>query len=110
LALPGIVAVAQAGSVLAGFAEISVRSDHVEGTSSAPVPYLEGWYVRQQYRGKGIGRGLLKFVEEWAVACGFRELASDAELWNEHSIRLHAQLGFSEVGRTVHFVKSLGEW
>jgi aminoglycoside 6'-N-acetyltransferase I len=41
----GVVALANVDGELAGFAEVSIRRDHVEGTSTAPVPYLEGWYV-----------------------------------------------------------------
>ena len=84
-----------------------MRSDHVEGTASSPVPYLEGWYVRAAYRGHGVGRALLSFIEQWAVSRGYAELASDAELQNDHGIRLHAMLGFREAGRSVHFVKIL---
>jgi aminoglycoside 6'-N-acetyltransferase I len=103
----GVVAVADQSGELVGFAEVSIRGDHVEGTRFAPVPYLEGWYVKPGYRGKGIGRALVTFVEHWAVAHGFQEIASDAEIDNAQSVQLHVQLGFSEVGRTVHFVKQL---
>lgn len=90
-----------------GFAEASIRGDQVEGTSATPVPYLEGWYVDENFRGKGIGEALLRFVEEWAIRHGYRELASDAEVENEESIRLHGKFGFTEVSRTVHFVRRL---
>jgi aminoglycoside 6'-N-acetyltransferase I len=91
-----------------GFAEVSIRNDHVEGTSSAPVPYLEGWYVVPGCRGQGVGRALVDAVAAWALKEGFTELASDAELSNEGSIRAHQRLGFREAGRTVHFVRRLG--
>jgi aminoglycoside 6'-N-acetyltransferase I len=101
----GVVLVAEETGTLVGFAEVSIRHEHVEGTRAAPVPYLEGWYVRRSHRGKGIGRALLKAAERWAVARGFEEMASDTEIENKPSVRLHAKAGFSEVGRTVHFVK-----
>jgi aminoglycoside 6'-N-acetyltransferase I len=50
---------------------------------------------------------LISFVEQWAISSGFSELASDVALQNSHSIALHATLGFREVGRSVHFVKTL---
>ena len=109
LASEAVVALAKVDGELAGFAEVSIRRDHVDGTSVSPVPYLEGWYVEERYRGKGVGRALIGFVELWARQRGFVELASDAEIWNEESIRLHGRLGFREVGRTVHFVKGIGE-
>lgn len=104
---PWDVALAFVDDELAGFAEVSVRSDHVEGTVCSPVPYLEGWYVRPIHRGRGVGRALISFVEQWAISSGFSELASDVALQNSHSIALHATLGFREVGRSVHFVKTL---
>jgi aminoglycoside 6'-N-acetyltransferase I len=103
----GIVALARVGVEVVGMAEVSIRHDHVEGTTAAPVPYLEGWFVAEEYRNRGVGRQLLKFVDDWAVHNGYAELASDAELDNALSIELHGRLGFREVGRSVHFVKTL---
>lgn len=108
LATEGVVALAKIGNEIVGFAEISLRRDHVDGTSISPVPYLEGWYVAEPFRSQGVGRALIRFVEDWSRHHGFSELASDAELCNDESIRLHSLLGFREVGRTVHFVKTLG--
>jgi len=102
-----LVAVACKDAELIGFAEMSIRADHVEGTSKVPVPYLEGWYVATAHRGCGVGRALLAFLEQAATGRGFTEIASDAEIANLSSIRLHKELGFREVGRSVHFVKPL---
>lgn len=92
---------------LVGFVEVSIRHEHVEGVATSPVPYLEGWYVDAPHRGMGIGKALIVAVEKWANGRGFRELASDAELENTSSQRAHQSLGFREVGRGVHYVKSL---
>jgi aminoglycoside 6'-N-acetyltransferase I len=103
----GTVALAFVGDQLVGFAELSIRADQVDGTENSPVPYLEGWYVVPAYQGRGLGRSLLSFVEKWAVARGYGELASDAELRNRRGIQLHRRLGFREVSKTAHFVKRL---
>jgi len=104
----GIVLVAELSpSALVGFAEVSIRNDHVEGTANSPVPYLEGWYVELNYRGKGVGKALVRAVEEYALEKGFTELASDAEIGNKTGIEIHKGIGFREVGRSVHFIKSL---
>lgn len=103
----GVVAIAWEGNRAIGMVELSIRNDHVEGTSVAPVPYLEGWFVEKDRRGIGVGRALLKFAEDWSRNRGFPEIASDAEFKNDQSIRLHGELGFREVGRSVHFVKRL---
>ena len=34
-----------------GFAQCTLRNDYVEGSSSSPVGYLEGIYVKDEYRG-----------------------------------------------------------
>jgi aminoglycoside 6'-N-acetyltransferase I len=94
-------------SRLLGFAEVSLRHDHVDGASISPVPYLEGWFVEPGFRGRGVGRALIAAVEQWAIAKGFTELASDAELSNTRSIELHARLGFAEVERNVTCLKKL---
>ena len=104
----GVVLLAEdSDGQVVGFAEVSIRRDHVEGTSSAPVPYLEGWYVIPSHRRQGIGRALIKSAESWALEAGFSELASDAESDNHDGIRAHRDLGFREVGRSVHFVRPL---
>jgi aminoglycoside 6'-N-acetyltransferase I len=105
----GIVALAEVNGEIVGFAEASIRDDHVEGTSITPVPYLEGWFVSKDFRRIGIGKALLAFIEAWALKQGFRELASDAEVDNLPAIQTHRRRGFEETGRTVHFVKRLGE-
>ena len=92
---------------LIGFVEVSLRADHVDGASISPVPYLEGWFVDEPYRKRGVGRALLAAVEQWAVSQGYTELASDAEIENPSSLRLHQSVGFHEVGRNVHFLKPL---
>jgi aminoglycoside 6'-N-acetyltransferase I len=104
----GIVLLAEdSDGQVVGFVEVSIRRDHVEGTSVAPVPYLEGWYVAPSHRRQGIGRALIKSAESWALEAGFSELASDAESDNPDGIRAHQDLGFREVGRSVHFIRHL---
>jgi aminoglycoside 6'-N-acetyltransferase I len=104
----GVVFVAedQQGALI-GFAEVSLRRDHVDGATISPVPYLEGWFVEESVRKQGIGRALIDAVEKWAIERGYPELASDAEIENTLSIRLHKLLGFSEIDRNVSFLKRL---
>jgi len=92
---------------LIGFAEVSLRHDHVDGASISPVPYLEGWFVDRAFRKQGLGRKLMSAVEQWATSHGYSELASDAETQNLLSIRLHKRLGFCEIDRNVTFLKVL---
>jgi aminoglycoside 6'-N-acetyltransferase I len=92
---------------LGGFIELNVRN-HAEGSQSIKVPYVEGWYVDIDLRGRGVGKQLMKAAEMWAIENGFEELASDAEIENSDSIAAHQALGFEEVERIVCFIKKLG--
>lgn len=95
------------GSIVA-FVEVSTR-DYVEGCRSAPVGYMEGIYVRPEYRKKGIGTQLVRAAERWAARRGCREMGSDAEIDNAESISFHLALGFREMDRLVMFLKEIGE-
>lgn len=88
------------------FAEVSLR-DYAEGCASNPVGYLEGWFVRAQARGRGVGRALIRAAEDWARSRGCAEFASDAETTNPDGIAAHRALGFTEVCRIVCFRKAL---
>ena len=79
----------------------------MEGTQSSPVGYLEGIYVREAYRGKGLARALLSSCEAWAAEMGCVEFASDCELDNKGSIAFHLGAGFVEANRSVCFTKRL---
>ncbi len=97
----------ESGTAL-GFAEASIRTDYVNGTSSSPVAFLEGLYVRPASRGQGIARQLVAGIQQWAEDMGCTELASDALLDNQESHAMHAALGFAETERVVYFLKPLG--
>jgi aminoglycoside 6'-N-acetyltransferase I len=71
------------------------------------VGYIEGWYVSEDYRGRGIGKNLLAKAEEWARSHKCVEMASDALIDNQLSQRVHEALGYEVVDRCVHYRKSL---
>lgn len=89
-----------------GFVEITIRA-FSDGCDSMPVPHVEGWYVEESVRGRGVGRALMRAAEDWARARGFTELASDSELDNPAAQSAHAHCGFEEVDRIVKFRKVL---
>ncbi len=102
-----LVAVADVGDgQLAGFLEASIRS-HVEDCNTENVGYLEGWFVQENYRQLGIGGRMVGLAEQWARQKGCTEMASDAEIDNEISLRAHTQLGYAETSRLVHLKKQL---
>lgn len=90
-----------------GFAQCQLRHDYVEGTDSSPVGYLEGIFVQEEYRGRGIAKQLLKACENWAGGMGCTEFASDCELTNSGSFKFHMSMGFEEANRIICFTKKL---
>ena len=90
-----------------GFAQCGLRHDYVEGTECSPVGYLEGIYVAETCRGRGIAKSLLNACENWAREQGCTEFASDCELGNSASLRFHLNVGFQEANRIICFTKKL---
>ena len=102
-----VVLVAERGDGrLAGFAEVGTRP-YADGCETSPVAYLEGWYVDEDVRRRGVGAALVAAAEHWARERGLRELASDALLDNVTSHGAHEAVGFTEVERAVRYRKAL---
>lgn len=90
-----------------GFAQCQLRHDYVEGTHTSPVGYLEGVFVKEEYRHKGYAKELLSECEKWAKEKGCTEFASDCELENRGSLQFHMAMGFREENRIICFTKEL---
>ena len=90
-----------------GFAQCQLRHDYVEGTQASPVGYLEGVFVREEFRRRGYAGELLRACERWAADKGCREFASDCELDNEDSRRFHMAMAFCEANPIICFTKEL---
>lgn len=85
-----------------GLVELSSRNI-VDGCLSSPVAYLEGLYLKSEYRGKGWGKEVIKIVLDWCRAEGFSELATDTELTNIDAQGFYQAVGFEETDRVVEF-------
>lgn len=90
-----------------GFAQCQLRYDYVEGSETSPVGYLEGIFVKPEYRNKSYGRELLTECELWAKDNGCREFASDCEINNKNSFQFHKAMNFTEANRIICFIKKL---
>lgn len=102
--MTALVAVAEGR--LIGFVEANIRL-YADGCETRNVGYIEGWFVREEYRRQSVGAALVRAAEEWARAKGCREMASDCHEENEVSIRAHGALGYEQKERLVHFGKTL---
>jgi aminoglycoside 6'-N-acetyltransferase I len=99
------LAVDDSGEVL-GFVEVSTR-EYVDGCKTSPVGYLEGLFVRPEYRKQGIGVQLVRACESWAKRRGCIEMGSDVWIGHSESIAFHEALGFRETERQVVFLKAI---
>ena len=90
-----------------GFAQCQLRYDYVEGTETTPVGYLEGIFVKKDYRNKGIAKELLAECEAWAKSNGCQEFGSDCEIDNVDSLMFHKAVNFTEANRILCFTKQL---
>ncbi len=101
-----LVAETDAGELI-GFLEVGLRS-HADGCDArVPVGFVEGWFVSERHRSKGVGAKLLAAAEDWARGRGCIEMASDTWLDNDNSQRVHEALGFEVVDRCIHYRKAL---
>lgn len=98
---------ANEAGVPVGFAQCQLRHDYVEGTRTSPVGYLEGIFVRPEFRHRGLAKQLLEACESWAKEKGCMEFASDCELGNDASLNFHLRMGFTEANRIICFTKTL---
>lgn len=98
--------VAEECSEIIGFMELNIRN-FAEGSRNPRLPYVEAWYIKPKYQGKGYGKQLMAKAEQWAISQGYSELASDTEINNHRSISMHKHLGFIETERIVCFLKRL---
>ena len=68
------------GNEAIGFAQCQLRYDYVEGISSSPVGYLEGLFVKEEFRKQGFARKLVNACETWTKNKGCREFASNSSV------------------------------
>jgi aminoglycoside 6'-N-acetyltransferase I len=100
-----LVAEAMDGAAI-GFAEIALRK-YANGCESQPVPFLEGVWVKPEFRRRGVGARLIARAEAFMAARGFRELGSDTPIDNVTSQSAHRAWGFCETERVIYFRKLL---
>lgn len=88
-----------------GFIEVSIRS-YAEGCQSNSVGYVEGIFVKEESRRRGVSKRLFQVGEEWALGQGCFEMASDCEITNKESVLAHQKANFIEVERSIHLKKT----
>ena len=85
-----------------GLVELSSRNV-VDNCLTSPVAYLEGFYLREAFRGKGLGRKAMQLIFSWCKENAFQELATDTELTNAKAQKFYKNNGFQETERIVEY-------
>jgi L-amino acid N-acyltransferase len=67
-------------------------------------------YVKDGWRGKGLGGLLLDALIERARCCGHHSMIARIVADNEASLRLHERHGFARVGLEREVAFKLGRW
>src|SRR5580700_10890021 len=62
--------------------------------------FVDEFYLREQYRGRGWGKKTMEFVEDAARAAGIRTLHLEVVRGNEGALALYRTLGFREHAST----------
>lgn len=92
---------------LIGFIQISIRTDYVNGSTTSPVGFIEGIFVDENYRKKGIARKLVDRAVSYFKNEGIKEIASDVLIDNIDSQNFHKSIGFEEIERVVCYIKRI---
>ncbi|MFQ3294702.1 MAG: ribosomal protein S18 acetylase RimI-like enzyme [Halobacteriales archaeon] len=86
--------VAVASGELAGYVEGEYR-DPPPVFAREPEVYVEGVYVRPDYRREGLAENLMDRIEKWAVERECQRVSLDVNVANETAKKLYEDRGYS---------------
>jgi len=87
----GCIKVAEDGGRIVGMVSAQLVISTAEG---APSAWVEDMVVRDEYRGKGVGRALLDSLLEWAKSKGATRAQLLVDLDNEPALGYYQHLGW----------------
>ena len=70
---------------------------------AVPGIFLEDLFVLKEYRGKGIGKSMLKTVAEIAVSKGYGRVEWNCLDWNKSSIDFYLSLGAEQLNEWTEY-------
>jgi phosphinothricin acetyltransferase len=92
--------------VVVGFASVSKWSERPAYGRTV----IASEYIRQDYRGQGIGKALLVALLEAAYAAGYHTVMGNVYAGNEVSRRMVESIGFRTVGLLKEVGYKFDEW
>jgi aminoglycoside 6'-N-acetyltransferase I len=90
-----------------GFLEAAIRA-YANGCTRQPVLFVEGAWVREDRRRRGVGKALLDALLHFARERGFEEICTDSDIGNTGAHAAFEALGFRETERVVYFRRETG--
>lgn len=99
------ILVAEEGKHVVGWASLSKWSDRGAYSDTAEISL----YVKEEYQGRGIGRGLLEAILEEGKKTGLHTLIARVVESNESSIHLLKSTGFEQVGKMREVGRKFGK-
>lgn len=100
------VVVAEIDGEIAGFASLSPYRDRPAYRTTVE----DSIYVHPDHRNAGVGRALLAEIVDVARRRGFHSVIGRVVGGHSASIRLHASLGFEQVGVEREVGRKFGRW
>lgn len=100
------VVVAEIDGEVAGFASLSPYRDRPAYRTTVE----DSIYVHEDHRGSGVGRALLEEIVAVARERGFHSVIARIVADHAASIRLHAAVGFEQVGVEREVGRKFGRW
>ena len=90
-----------------GFIHMSIRSGFVEGANTTPVGYVEGIYVKPDFRRKGVAKELYHAGLKWLKSKKCTEIGADIDINNDLCPDFYTGMGFKEVNRIISYINNI---
>lgn len=81
------------GGEASGFIHVTTATDYYSDSATAHIADV---VVAPEAEGRGVGRALISYAEEWARQRGFAMLTLNVFIANDRARRVYRKLGFEE--------------
>lgn len=99
------ILVAELNGIVVGWASLSDWAHHDAYANTVEVSL----YVKEEFRSRGIGRGLLEAIIEEGEKAGLHTVIARITQGNEESIHLHESAGFEHIGVMKEVGRKFGQ-
>ena len=90
-----------------GFIHMSIRSGFVEGADTTPVGYIEGVYVKPDYRRKGVAKELYHAGLEWLKSEKCSQIGADIGINDNMCPDFYIGMGYKEANRIICYINNI---